>query len=60
MAGQVIMSVAYGIQVRPEGDPFLGGAENVLRALALGTSKEASLFDTIPWCTFCYFCPHNK
>ncbi|KAH9980598.1 cytochrome P450 [Russula compacta] len=49
MAGQVIMSVAYGIQVRPEGDPFLGGAENVLRALALGTSKEASLFDTIPW-----------
>ncbi|KAH9976038.1 cytochrome P450 [Russula compacta] len=48
MAGQVTMSMAYGIQVRPEGDPFPGDAENVLRALALGTSKEASLFDAIP------------
>jgi hypothetical protein len=54
------MSVAYGIEVRPEGGPFLGGAENVLRALALGKSKEASLFDTIPWCICCCLCPHNK
>ena len=60
MAGQVTMSMAYGIKVRPEGDPFLGDAENVQRALALGTSKEASLFDTIPWCICSCPCPENN
>ncbi len=50
MAGQVILSVAYGIDVRPEGDPYVEHAENVLRALQIGSTQEATLFDTITWC----------
>jgi hypothetical protein len=50
MAGQIILSVAYGIDVRPEGDPYVENAENVLHALEIGSAKEATLFDTIPWC----------
>jgi hypothetical protein len=50
MAGQIILSVAYGIDVRPEGDPYVENAENVLRALQLGSTHEATIFDTITWC----------
>jgi hypothetical protein len=50
MAGQIILSVAYGIDVLPEGDPFVADAENVLRALQLGSTREATIFDTITWC----------
>ena len=50
MAGQIILSVAYGIDVRPEGDPYVENAENVLRALQLGSTYEATIFDTITWC----------
>ncbi|KAH9983872.1 cytochrome P450, partial [Russula vinacea] len=49
MAGQIILSVAYGIDVRPEGDPFVEDAENVLHALVLGSKPEATLFDIITW-----------
>jgi hypothetical protein len=49
MAGQIILSVAYGIDVRPEGDPYVENAENVLRALQLGSTHEATIFDTITW-----------
>ena len=50
MAGQIILSVAYGIDVRPKGDPYVEDAENVLRALQLGSTQEATIFDTITWC----------
>jgi hypothetical protein len=50
MAGQTILSVAYGIDVRPEGDPYIENGENVLRALQLGSTYEATVFDTITWC----------
>lgn len=50
MAGQIILSVAYGIDVRPEGDPYVADAENVLRALQLGSTYDATIFDTITWC----------
>jgi hypothetical protein len=50
MAGQIILSVAYGIDVRPEGDPYVEDAENVLRAVQLGSTWEATIFDTITWC----------
>ncbi|KAH9983873.1 cytochrome P450 [Russula vinacea] len=49
MAGQIILSVAYGIDVRPEGDPYVEEAEKVLYALKIGSTPEAMLFDTIPW-----------
>ena len=50
MAGQIILSVAYGIDVRLEGDPYVEDAENVLHALQLGSTQEATIFDTITWC----------
>jgi hypothetical protein len=50
MAGQIVLSVAHGIDVRPEGDLYVD-AENVLRALQLGSTWEATIFDTITWCT---------
>ncbi|KAF8268439.1 cytochrome P450 [Lactarius quietus] len=49
MPGQVIMSVAYGIDVQPEGDPYVEGAEKMMQAAAFGSSMEASLLDMIPW-----------
>ncbi|KAI9467400.1 cytochrome P450 [Lactarius psammicola] len=49
MAGQVILSIAYGIDVLPENDPYVADAENVLHAFAVSTTKEAMLLDLIPW-----------
>ncbi|KAH9164504.1 cytochrome P450 [Lactarius sanguifluus] len=49
MAGQVILSITYGIDVLPENDPFVADAEKVLQSIAVGTSKEATLLDSIPW-----------
>ena len=57
MAGQVILSVAYGIDVRTEGDPFVKDAEKVLHALILGSKHDATVFDTITWCNICRFLP---
>jgi hypothetical protein len=53
MAGQVILSVAYGIDVQPQGDPFVEDAENMLRAMAFASTKEATLFDIISWRIYC-------
>ena len=50
MTGQVIMSVAYGIDVLPENDPYVADSERMLQALALGSTPEAALLDAIPWC----------
>ena len=55
MAGQIILSTAYGIDVRPEGDPHVEEAEKVLNALVLRSTKEATLFDTITWCNIFRF-----
>ncbi|KAH9008693.1 cytochrome P450 [Lactarius deliciosus] len=49
MAGQVILSIAYGIDVLPENDPYVAEAEKMMQALAFGTTKEATLLDLIPW-----------
>ncbi|KAI9445994.1 cytochrome P450 [Lactarius indigo] len=49
MAGQVILSIAYGIDVLPENDPYVADAENVMNAFAVSTTKEALLLDLIPW-----------
>jgi hypothetical protein len=55
MAGQVILSAAYEIDVLPLGDPFVEDAENMLRAMAFASTKAASLFDTITWRIYYYF-----
>ncbi|KAI0258888.1 cytochrome P450 [Gloeopeniophorella convolvens] len=49
MAGQIILSIAYGIDVNPENDPYVASAEEVLKAVALASTSEAFLFDSIPW-----------
>ena len=53
MAGQVIMSIAYGIDVLPENDPYVASAEKMLQAFAVGSTQEAALLDSIPWCICC-------
>ncbi|KAH8998285.1 cytochrome P450 [Lactarius hatsudake] len=49
MAGQVILSIAYGIDVLPDNDPYVADAEILLRSVAVATTKEAMLLDSIPW-----------
>ncbi|KAN0130025.1 Cytochrome P450 [Lactarius tabidus] len=49
LTGQVIMSVAYGIDVLPENDPYVADSEKMLQALAIGSTPEAALLDAIPW-----------
>ena len=53
LAAGDILSVAYGIDVLPENDPYIAESEMLVHALALGTTKEATLLDSMPWCTFC-------
>ncbi|KAH9066193.1 cytochrome P450 [Lactarius vividus] len=52
MAGQVILSIAYGIDVLPDNDPYVAEAENLLRSVTVATTKEAMLLDSIPWSGF--------
>ena len=50
MDGRVILSIAYGIDAVPENDPYVADAEQVMQSVTMGTSKEASVLDSIPWC----------
>lgn len=52
MAGQVILAIAYGIDVRPHGDPFVDIAEKALHAVSLASSMGGGLFDLVPWRRF--------
>lgn len=49
MAGQVILLIAYGIDVRPHGDPNVEVAEKALHAVSLASSMGGGLFDLVPW-----------
>ena len=60
MAGQIILSAAYGIDVRPEGDPYVEEAEKVLHALTLGSTSDATIFDSITWCNTNRILPLSK
>ncbi|KAJ7055701.1 cytochrome P450 [Mycena amicta] len=48
MAGDVIMSTVYGIQVRPENDPYIQTAEDALRTLVYASIPGRFLVDLIP------------
>ncbi|KAI0258889.1 cytochrome P450 [Gloeopeniophorella convolvens] len=48
MAGQIILSIAYGINVNPENDSYVASAEETLKAIALASTNEAFLFNSIP------------
>ncbi|KAI0258891.1 cytochrome P450 [Gloeopeniophorella convolvens] len=49
MAGQIILSIAYGIDVSPENDPYVASAEDALKGMAFASSNEALLYGIIPW-----------
>ncbi|KAF8143554.1 cytochrome P450 [Mycena galopus ATCC 62051] len=49
MAGTVILSTAYGIDVQPENDPYIEIAERALYALARAGRRGAYLVDSLPF-----------
>jgi hypothetical protein len=48
MAADIILSVAYGIQIQPENDPYVDLAERVLKILERAATPGSYLVDTIP------------
>ncbi|KAJ7648232.1 cytochrome P450 [Mycena polygramma] len=48
MAGHVIMSVAYGIKVLPEDDPFVALARDAIHTVVIAMVPGRFLVDTIP------------
>ena len=51
MTGQVIMGIAYGIEVAPHDDPYVSLAETALRAVELA-STTGWTFDMLPFCGY--------
>jgi hypothetical protein len=49
MSGQVIMGIAYGIDIAPHDDPFVSLAEKALRAIE-SASVTGWTFDMLPFC----------
>jgi hypothetical protein len=49
MAGQVIMGIAYGIDVAPHDDPYVSLAETALQAVESATTTGWT-FDMLPFC----------
>ncbi|KAI0259756.1 cytochrome P450 [Gloeopeniophorella convolvens] len=52
LAGQTILSIAYGIDVLPEGDPHIAAAEQIGDVSSLASESRAMLFDQIPWLVY--------
>jgi hypothetical protein len=48
MAGTVVLSIAYGIEVRPDHDPYVDIGERALHAMAAAGNAGAYLVDTFP------------
>ena len=49
MTGQVIMGIAYGIDVAPHDDPYVSLAETALQAV-MSASTTGWTFDMLPFC----------
>lgn len=49
MAARVIMSITYGIDTLPEGDPFVTAAEDALHTIAMAARPGAFLVDSLPF-----------
>ena len=52
MAAQIIIKIAYGIDVQSQDDPYIDSAEEALEAMAFGTTARAGFFDAFPICDF--------
>ncbi|KAG5650921.1 hypothetical protein H0H81_010513 [Sphagnurus paluster] len=48
MAGEVILSIAYGIQVQEKDDPYVITAERAVRPISIACVPGTFLVDTIP------------
>jgi hypothetical protein len=48
MAGMIIMYIAYGIEVKSEGDPYVDIAEKSLHAIAKAGNGPAYVVDIVP------------
>lgn len=48
MAGMIILSTAYGIDVQPENDPYVAISEKSLHAMACAGNFGAYLVDSLP------------
>jgi hypothetical protein len=48
MAGMVILSTAYGIDVKPENDPHIDISEKALNAMACTGNRGSFLVDSLP------------
>jgi hypothetical protein len=48
MAGETIMSIAYGLDVLPNGDPYIETAEQGVRSLMIAAIPGAFLVDMVP------------
>jgi len=48
MAGETIMSVAYGLEVQPNDDPYIKTAEQGVRPLMVAAVPGAFLVDALP------------
>ncbi|KAI0295339.1 CyP450 monooxygenase [Multifurca ochricompacta] len=50
MTGQIILSIAYGLDVRTEDDPYVVAAERVVKAVShVSSSPWFLLLDMMPW-----------
>ena len=49
MAGETIMSVAYGLDVQPHNDPYIATAEHGVHPLVAAAVPGAFLVDTLPF-----------
>jgi len=49
MAGETIMLVAYGIQVKPINDPYITTVEKANEATRVAAVPGRFLVDTLPW-----------
>jgi hypothetical protein len=49
MSGEIIISIAYGLDVLPEDDPFIAAAEKGVYPLVVAAVPGTFLVDTFPW-----------
>jgi hypothetical protein len=55
MAGQVILRIAYGIDVQQQNDPFVALAEQALHSVTLASSLGGGIFDMVPFRAYLSF-----
>lgn len=50
MAAEIIMRLAYGIDVQPKDDPYVDIADSGIRAIEASVSAGSYLVDSFPVC----------